>query len=303
MGWGSDPTHPHPFAQTTRRHAEAEGLAGVSAQFVVIRNALQPDEVDRLNAIVDARADQLENSVSLAGGPDSGAMRGENSIVKRIGAFVGERMGAEELESQLASLSFPPSHGKLPQPVAPHGRERVMRGLATTAELRAALTGLTLLDGAPALTPAQAEEFIASCSPDEDGVFSVGSTRGVLRRQDDSGNPLPGPFEWPQPDCQPFRDLVTNPVTAPRLEAILGPKYRLESGVEILTMQQGSDGHSLHGGGFDRFSGEGFAESYVFQAGLMRAGMVVLEFMLADEGPGDGGLAIVRFHAPNALCA
>ena len=30
------------------------------------------------------------------------------------------------------------------------------------------------------------------------------------------------------------------------------------------------------------------------QAGKMRAGMVVLEFMLADEGPGDGGLAIVR---------
>ena len=233
------------------------------AQFVVIRNALQPDEVDRLNAIVDARADQLENSVSLAGGPDSGAMRGENSIVKRIGAFVGERIGAEELESQLASLSFPPSHGKLPQPVAPHGRERVMRGLATAAELRAALTGLTLPDGAPALTPAQAEEFITSCSPDEDGVFSVGSTRGVLRRQDESGNPLPGPFEWPQPDCQPFRDLVTNPVTAPRLEAILGPKYRLESGVEILTMQQGSDGHSLHGGGCKRGMLSRFAVLYV----------------------------------------
>jgi hypothetical protein len=38
--------------------------------FVVIRDALSADEVDRLNSIVDAHSDQLEQSVSLAGGPD-----------------------------------------------------------------------------------------------------------------------------------------------------------------------------------------------------------------------------------------
>eukprot|EP01051_Picozoa_sp_SAG22_P014192 SAG22_NODE_1686_length_3810_cov_13.829695_3_plen_376_part_00 len=263
--------------------------------FVVIRDALSVDEVDRLNSIVDAHSDQLEQSVSLAGGPDSRAMRGSASIVARIGAFVGVRIGPDALEQQLAALAFPPPHGKQPQPVGLDGKQRVMRGLATVEELRAALLGLTLDDGGRALTPDDAEQFISCCSPDADGVLTVGSTRGVLRQHDAvTGQPLPGPFEWAAPDCLPFRDLITNKVVKPRLEAILGPKYRLESRVEILEMKQGSDGHSLHGGAFDRFSGEGFAETFVFQAGRMRAGMVVLEFMLAHEGPGDGGLAIVR---------
>ena len=155
----------------------------------------------------------------------------------------------DALEEQLAALAFPPPHGKQPQTVGPGGTQRVMRGLATAEELRAVLLGLALDGGS--LTPREAEQFITSCSPDADGVFKVGSTRGVLRQQDAAtGQPLPGPFEWPQPDCLPFRELITNPVAKPRLEAILGPKYRLESRVEILEMTQGSDGHSLHGGAF-----------------------------------------------------
>ena len=33
---------------------------------------------------------------------------------------------------------------------------------------------------------------------------------------------------------------------------------------------------------------------YQFHAGQIHAGMVVVEFMLADEGPGDGGVAVVQ---------
>ena len=33
---------------------------------------------------------------------------------------------------------------------------------------------------------------------------------------------------------------------------------------------------------------------YQFHAGQIHAGMLVVEFMLADEGPGDGGVAVVQ---------
>ena len=52
--------------------------------------------------------------------------------------------------------------------------------------------------------------------------------------------------------------------------------------------EKGCDGHQLHGGGADRFAKGGFLEGYQYMDGKLFAGMVVCEFMLADEGPGDG---------------
>ena len=219
--------------------------------FLVIRDALSAAEVHRINRVIEQHSEQIEDSVSLADGPDSSALRGSSSVVGRLKAFLGERIAASELERQLAALRFPPRHGKAPQPVGPRKRERVMRGLATADELLAALSALALDDGTDAMTSAEMDQFLGGCEPDEDGVFSVGSTRGVLRHQDaQTGERLAGPLEWPKPDCQPFRELVVNPVVKPRLEALLGPKYRLESPIEVLTMRQGSDGHSLHGGAY-----------------------------------------------------
>ena len=34
--------------------------------------------------------------------------------------------------------------------------------------------------------------------------------------------------------------------------------------------------------------------SYAFHGGRMHSGMLVVEYMLADEGPGDGGVAVVQ---------
>ena len=34
--------------------------------------------------------------------------------------------------------------------------------------------------------------------------------------------------------------------------------------------------------------------SYTFHGGRMHSGMLVVEYMLADEGPGDGGVAVVQ---------
>jgi hypothetical protein len=56
----------------------------------------------------------------------------------------------------------------------------------------------------------------------------------------------------------------------------------------LMMSENGCDGHQLHGGGADRFTKGGFLEAYQYMDGKLFAGMVVCEFILADEGPGDG---------------
>jgi hypothetical protein len=253
--------------------------------FLVIRDALSLEQVDRLNAAIDHHSHLIEESVSLADGPDSAALRGAHSVVAKLRHCLRERLPGDEVQRQLTALRFPPQHGKAPVPVGPRKHMRSMRGHATSGELRSALGSMALSCGRAAMTPVEVDDFVAGCQPDADGLFSLGTTRGNLGG--------PSPLRWSQPHCQPFRELIVNPVVKPCLEAVLGPKFRLENGPHLLTMHQGSDGHTLHGGGFDRFSADGMAEAYTFQADTMRAGMVVAEFMLADEGPGDGGLAVV----------
>ena len=55
-------------------------------------------------------------------------------------------------------------------------------------------------------------------------------------------------------------------------------------------MEKGTEGGTLHGGGIER---PNFSEAYFFKYGRIYTGLTVVEYMLADEGPGDGGLAII----------
>ena len=55
-------------------------------------------------------------------------------------------------------------------------------------------------------------------------------------------------------------------------------------------MDKGDGGHYLHGGGVER---QDFSQTYTFKYGQMFCGLTVVEFQLADEGPGDGGLAVI----------
>ena len=62
-------------------------------------------EVDRLNAIVDARADQLENSVSLAGGPKPQLLSaGPKVYVCRILNVVGSSPWVAEANSRIDAV-------------------------------------------------------------------------------------------------------------------------------------------------------------------------------------------------------
>ena len=54
-------------------------------------------------------------------------------------------------------------------------------------------------------------------------------------------------------------------------------------------MEPGAEGGTLHGGGFEITD---FSEQYMFKNGRIYTGLTVVEYMLADEGPGDGGLSV-----------
>lgn len=97
-----------------------------------------------------------------------------------------------------------------------------------------------------------------------------------------------------QPDCEPFRELLCHPKIKPALETVLGTHYRMDHSPDLMTADAGDDGHFLHGGNYEAFGGGGTLYSYTFQGGRMHSGMLVVEYMLADEGEGEGGVAVVQ---------
>lgn len=101
---------------------------------------------------------------------------------------------------------------------------------------------------------------------------------------------LEGMLAWERPYCEPFRDLLVHPRIRPYLDEILGGGYRLDHEPSLVAMDKDCAGHYMHGGGVER---QDFSQTYMFKQGKIYCGMTVVEVMLADEGPGDGGLAIV----------
>ncbi len=118
---------------------------------------------------------------------------------------------------------------------------------------------------------------------------------GTSHRRD-----LGGMLAWEQPWCEPFRELLAHPQIVPYLHGIMGKGYRLDHGPGLIAMDEGAEGHTLHGGGVER---PDFSEAYFFKNGRIYCGLTVVEYMLADEGPGDGGVAVVPgSHKANLPC-
>ena len=101
-------------------------------------------------------------------------------------------------------------------------------------------------------------------------------------------------LQWEGGDAEPFRALLCHPNIKPTLETVLGLGYCMDHSPDLMTCEAGDDGHSLHGGNYEAFGRGGTLYSYSFSAGRMHARMLVVEYMLADEGPGDGGVALVQ---------
>ncbi|MCS5609305.1 MAG: phytanoyl-CoA dioxygenase family protein [Candidatus Poribacteria bacterium] len=80
----------------------------------------------------------------------------------------------------------------------------------------------------------------------------------------------------------------------------MGKSYRLDHGPGLIAMDEGTEGGTLHGGGIER---PNFSEAYFFKDGRIYCGLTVVEFMLADEGLGDGGLGLIPgSHKANLSC-
>ena len=71
-------------------------------------------------------------------------------------------------------------------------------------------------------------------------------------------------------------------------------------------MEPGAEGGTLHHGAGNIVDGHGFAFDYKFTpGGKIRTGLTVVEYLLADEGPGDGGFAVIagsRACSAASLC-
>jgi hypothetical protein len=102
-----------------------------------------------------------------------------------------------------------------------------------------------------------------------------------------------------RPWCEPFRRLLAHPGIAPYLTELIGPGFRLDHGPGLIGMEQGTEGHLLHGGGepYDP------SQYYFHKNGRMYNGLTVVSWQLTDVNEGDGGFCCVPgSHKSNYPC-
>ena len=109
-----------------------------------------------------------------------------------------------------------------------------------------------------------------------------------------------GMLTWPQPWCQPFRDLIAHPKLIPYLNTMLGRGWKLDQHPAIFTAKAGCEGAAFHGTTNTIFNGARF---YAYQNGRMRSGLITCQYQLADVSPGAGGLGLIPgSHKANFKC-
>jgi len=89
---------------------------------------------------------------------------------------------------------------------------------------------------------------------------------------------------------QPYLDLIDQPTVLPYLEALMGPKVRLDHlYLDIIRAGLGPIGSRLHGGGasFDP------TQYYRFDGDGMHCGLTAVAYNLRDVGRNDGGFGCV----------
>ena len=94
---------------------------------------------------------------------------------------------------------------------------------------------------------------------------------------------------WETPHCDPFRALLCHPKAIPYLNTMLGRGWRMDHEPFMLCGGAGAEGLVLHGPG-QNFDG---SQYYVYKNGVMRSGMIVFQFQLADVWEGQGGFCYV----------
>lgn len=163
------------------------------------------------------------------------------------------------------------------------------------------LNGYLLLRGV--LTPEEVAELNSGIDHHREAMIPTGESQaggsralsGTSHRKD-----LGGMLAWERPYCEPFRRLLSHPGVKPYLDGILGTGYRLDHGPGLIAMDAGCEGGMLHGGGVERAD---ISEVYFFKNNRIFTGLTVVEYLLADEGPDDGGVAVIPgSHKANLPC-
>ncbi len=102
-----------------------------------------------------------------------------------------------------------------------------------------------------------------------------------------------------RPWCEPFRQMLAHPRIVPYLNELIGTGFRLDHGPGLIAMEQGCEGHVLHGGGepYDP------SQFYVHKNGRMHNGLTVVSWQLTEVRPGDGGFCCIPgSHKSNIPC-
>ena len=106
-----------------------------------------------------------------------------------------------------------------------------------------------------------------------------------------------GILAWPEPWCQPFRDLLSHPPALRYMLELIGNGFRYGNANGI-SMTAGAEGCILHGGGVDANQ-----HRYRYQNGTMWNNLMGVCYQLADINPGDGGfVCIPGSHKANFDC-
>eukprot|EP01048_Picozoa_sp_COSAG05_P022426 COSAG05_NODE_4480_length_1495_cov_1.361032_1_plen_343_part_01 len=291
-------------AVSTEIHAMDDSAKFVfdTAGYIVIEGVLTGAEVDELNGAIDAMLPSVNPTPSTSMGGRNPSFIGDRNlhtlIARYLNAQRGTSLGPVEMMDLLQQSGYP-APGRNVQfgqaltaeekrelraefatrhsvPVFTAALDRlVLGGSGLSAAEKTSITGMlsTWIDDCPEHTTTEEER----------GIVRMGTTRTDLN----------GMLTWPKPHCDPFRKLLVQPKVKPYLEEICGKGFRMDHMPHVSIAHPGADGHNLHGGAAQRYGQGGFLEGYQYLNGQMYAGMVVCEFVLADEGPGDGGLAVV----------
>ena len=99
---------------------------------------------------------------------------------------------------------------------------------------------------------------------------------------------------WPEPFCQPFRQLLCLPRMVRIMLDLVGPGFH-HSSANGIVMDAGAEGQRMHGGQrSDGANGQRDAWTYTIDRnGQIECNLINVMYQLRDVGPEDGGTLVV----------